>query len=215
MFERLEEQVFDFDYKDIKYYYNRTKKADRIRVEKDKEGKDKFVGIYSCPRCSGKGESWWQRDNGICYMCRGKGYYTLILNVTKNKSTAERRLQAEIDKRKSQETDGIRKQKENNLNRTLDKYGDIFYLILDTLEYSTYKSREYLKSKGARWNPDFNCWWVTKSETTLEDFKDFELKEIITKDSMNDYNVIDYEPIRHLVYEHRQKIEISKGVIIA
>lgn len=211
----MENKIFDFEYQDSKYYYIRSRKADRIRVDKDKEGKPKYIGIYKCSKCGGEGSSTWSRDNGICYDCHGLGYYTIILNTTKNLSTAERRLQAEKDKREAAKDENYKKMIEDNLRKTEYIYGDTFCTILDTLEYSTYKSREYLKSKGARWSYDFNSWFVKKSETTEEDFKDFVLKEYKTKDYLNEYNKVEYLSIRNDVMEYKDKLEQSKGEVIA
>lgn len=210
----MENEIFDFEYKDEKYYYIRSRKADRIRVDKDKDGKPKFVGMFNCTKCGGKGSSTWNRDNGMCYDCHGLGYYTIILNTTKNKSTAERRLQAEKDRKEAEKDENFKKMVGSNLQKTEYVYGDAFCIILDTLEHSTYKDREYLKSKGARFSYDFNSWFVKKTETTDKDFKDYVLKEYKTKEHLNEYNRIDYTQIRSDVIEYKDKLEQSKGEVI-
>lgn len=206
----LKEQIFDFEYEGTKYYYLRKSKADNIRLEKDKDGNNIFRGVYKCTRCGGKGESWWQRDNGICYECRGLGHTTIKLDVTKNISTAERRLQAIKDK----EDTGERLRIRDNLQRMINLYGNEFVLILDTPEYSTYKSREYLKSKGAWWNPEFGCWWTKKTAGVITDFKDFKLLSVKLETVLNEYNIVDSNKLRRAVLSYMDELESKKGVVI-
>lgn len=213
MFGILEEQVFEFEYNGTTYYYNKTRKADQVRVEKDKEGKDRFVGKFKCTRCNGQGQSTWRRDNGICYECRGLGYYTNILTATKNKETAERRIVAKKKKKEAQKDENYKKMIADNLKRTMIKYGEKIYLILDTVEYSTYKSREYLKSKGAWWNPDWMSWWV-RSIDNEEDFKDFQVYEINVSDVLNEYNKVNDMKIRTVVLHYIDWLESKKGEVI-
>lgn len=210
----MENKIFDFEYQGIKYYYIRNRKADRVRVEKDKDGKDKFVGIFNCTKCGGAGQGGWRRDNGICYDCHGLGYYTIILNTTKNISTAERRIKADKEKKERQQDENRKKMLEDNLRRNLYKYSEIFYIILDTLEHSTYNEREYLKSKGARWNPDWDCWYVKKYDNVESDFKDFQIYEIPLEKVMNENNWISWTTIRGVVLKYKDWLESKRGVEI-
>lgn len=210
----LEDRIYDFEYQGTKYYYIRKSEANTIKVEKDKFGKDRFIGVYKCTRCGGEGQSNWRPHNGICYECKGIGHTTVILDTTKNISTAERRLQASKDKKEAEKNEAQKQLLERNLQNTQNLYGDEFYLILDTLEYSTYKSKEYLKSKGARWNPDWTCWWTKSTDTVAEDFKDFQLYKIPVKEVINEYNRIKNDGIRTAVYKYRDWLESKRGVVV-
>lgn len=208
------EQVFEFEYNNVTYYYNKVRKAESIRVEQDKDGKDKFIGRFTCGRCGGQGQSTWRPHNGICYECKGLGYYTNILNTTKNKETAERRIAANIAKKEAQRTEAQNKLLADNLQKTTSMYGDKFHVILDTKEFSTYGSREYLKSKGARWNPDWQCWWTKHTDTVDEDFKDFQTYEIPVSMVLNEYNRIDNFRLRGTVLKYLDWLEAQKGKVI-
>lgn len=209
-----QEKVYEFEHNGIKYYYNKYREADGIIVEKDKEGKDRFIGKFNCLKCNGKGQSSWRRDNGICYDCRGLGYWTNILNVTKNKETAERRIIAKAEKKQKQLDENYKLCIERNLEYNLKKYGEVFYIILDTLEHSTYTEREYLKSKEARWNPSWNCWWSKKTDTIKEDFKDFKLCKISFDKVKNESNCINDSTIRDIVIENKVSLDNKRGVLI-
>lgn len=212
MFE-MEERVFEFEYNGTTYYYNRVREADNVIVEKDKDGKDKFIGKFKCGRCNGQGYSTWRRSNGICYECRGLGYSKYILLTTKNKSTAERRIVAKKEKKEAERDENYKKMLATNMEKTIAKYGESFYLVLDTIEYSTYKSRDYLKSKGVWWNPDWMCWWI-KSIGNEEDFKDFQTYKIAVSDVLNEYNRIDDMKIRSVVLKYLDWLETKKGRVI-
>ena len=41
----MENEIFDFEYQGIKYYYIRNRKADRVRVEKDKDWLESKRGV--------------------------------------------------------------------------------------------------------------------------------------------------------------------------
>lgn len=204
------EKVFNFEYDGIVYYYNRLRKADQIKVERDSENKLRFLGRFNCSRCGSRGESTWNRDNGVCYECRGKGYTEIILNTTKKLSTAERRVQAKFDKKQNEQGEWYNKLIENNILITKSTYSDSFYLILDSKTRSTYKDREYLKNYNARWNPLWRCWWIKFYDDAKIDFTGFKLILIRTKDVLNDYNKIDDEKIHAIVYEYNLILEQLK-----
>lgn len=208
------EKVFQFEYQGITYYYNRIKEPERVRVEKDKEGKPEFIGLFDCPRCSGKGSSWWNRDNGICYLCHGLGYTSIKLNVTKNKGTVERRIQANIEKKEREQTEAMKQQLEKNLQKSLDTYGESFYLILNTEEHSTYLDRMYLKMCGARWNPDFNSWWIKDENYKEKVLKDYKIIEMKTRENMNEYNVVVGDNVKKVVTNYNKELEDKKGDVI-
>lgn len=210
----MEEQVFSFEYEGMTYYYNRVDKPDNIILEKDSNNKDKFIGRFKCPRCGGKGQSTWRPSMGICYMCRGKGYYTNILNVTKNIETAKRRIASKVAKRSKQEEEKRQELLNKNMEYTVKRYSDEFYIILDTLETSTYKTREYLKSKKAMWNPDWICWWIKAEIMNEEDFKDYKICKIPVNTVLNEYNRVDNDKVRLTVTNYLDWLDKKRGKVI-
>lgn len=210
----MEEKVFSFEYQETKYYYNKDREADSIVLEKDSNNKDKFIGRFKCPKCNGKGQSTWRPNMGICYLCRGKGYYTGVLNVTKNLSTAERRIASKIAKRSKQEEEKRQELLNKNKEYTARRYSDEFYIILDTLETSTYKTREYLKSKKAMWNPDWMCWWMKAETMNEEDFKDYKICKIPVNMVLNEYNRVDNDKVRFTVIDYMDWLEKKRGKVI-
>lgn len=215
----MEDAIFDFEYEGTKYYYIRCAKADRILVDKDKHGKTRFKGAYRCVRCGGEGEGNWQRDNGICYECWGTGYSKVILETTKNLETAQRRLKVKQDKAKEIQ-DRIEKQMkerkehqlEYNLERIVKQYTETFYLILDTLDKSTYYEREYIKSKGGHFNYSFCSWWIPKYDNIQNDFKDFYIQEIQTRKVLDEYNELDVEPLYKIVTNYKKELDNKREV---
>lgn len=214
----MNKEIFEFEKDNITYYYIRARKADNIWVETDSQGKPKFTGVFNCSRCGGQGQSFmWKRDNGICYGCHGLGYTTVTLDVTKNKSTAERRLEALKVKAKKQEEEEIKRceqrraeAKVRNTAWTLKTYSENFYVILDTLEKSTYEEREYIKSKGGRWNYSMSCWWVKASDTVEEDFKDFKIYKLPTEKLLKDNGELDTSRINLAVIDYNYELNKKK-----
>lgn len=202
-------QIFTLEYNNETYYYVRENPIDDFEVKHLSCNKIQFIGIFKCTTCNGNGFGAWRPANGICYKCKGSGYNKIILNVTKHKQIAQRRLQAILNKQEVQQQENIQKRRQRNLNKNLYLYSNTFYIILDTKEHSTYLEKEYLKSKNARWNPDWGCWYVKYSESVENDFKNFKLYKISLKNIMNEDNYIDWLPIRKAVMEERQKL--SKG----
>lgn len=181
-----EEAIYDFDYEGTKYYYIRRSKADKVVVEKDKYNKNRYIAVYKCCKCHGKGEVHWLRDNGICYDCGGKGFYTIILDPTKNLQTAERRLNKIITDRDNRYNEF----RNDNLKKTMEKYSKSFYAITDDKK-STYNEREYLKSLGAKWNPDARCWTIKEELIKGNELEGFKTFRYITEDTLNEYYTID------------------------
>lgn len=214
--EEMLDKIFEFERDGITYYYIRKSRADSIWTDTE-NGKTKFTGVFTCSKCHGEGHGLWRRDNGICYSCHGLGYSTVKLNVTKNKSTAERRLQTmKVNKEKRQQEELIRCEKRReearirNTEWTLKTYTESFYLILDTLEKSTYEEKEYIKSKGGRWNPAFSCWWVKASDTVEEDLKDFKLVKLLRKNLMKENGEIDSTRINIAVLDYNYELNLKK-----
>lgn len=216
----MEKKIFDFEYKETKYYYIRYSKVDKIIISEDKNGKLKFKGSYKCTRCKGTGQVIWRRDNGICYACHGYGYINVSLNTTKNKSTAERRLKfLEIKKEEQQKQELIKCEQrrlamiKRNIDYTFKKYTDNFYLILDTLEKSTYNNKEYIKSKGGYWSYSFNCWWIPVSNLVVNDFKGFKLYKMTTKNLIEENGELDTFKVNEFVLNYKKELNYEKDLI--
>lgn len=198
----MEDKIFSFNYNGKQYYYHSTYEIEKFTVNTDKRGKLKFREKCKCTKCSGTGYVVWKRDNGICYNCHGYGYSFRTIKTAMNRETIERQIKKEEEKknlRKEKQQEYFNRQLENNKKKTQEDYSDIFYLILDNGKNTTYKYRKELKEKGARWNPVFGCWW-SKSN----DFKEFKLIPIRTKEVVNEYNVVDeYEvnQIKHKILD--------------
>lgn len=214
----VDEKIFEFEKDGITYYYIKRFEVDTIYKEKDKRGKDKFIGHIQCTKCHGTGEVVWRRDNGICYSCHGIGYLRVNLDVTKNRATAERRLQALAVKKEKQQKEEAERCKQRRLEAikrntewTFKKYTDNFYIILDTLDKSTYKEREYIKSKGGQWSYAFNCWWIPSNDNVKEDFKDFQIYELPTKNLLTDYGELDTFRVYQVVLAYLDKLKEKRG----
>lgn len=191
----MDYDIYKFNYNNETFYYIESIEPEEVIIEKDDlKNQIKYYGKYTCGRCHGKGNGWWPRDNGICYLCHGYGYTVKTLKVTKNYNTIIRRLNSI----KKKDIEDKQQFLNNNLNRMLKMYGDKFYLILDTKDKKTYDNREYLKSKGARWKPEFRCWWSKN-----KDIKDFDLIEVITQDHLNEFNIIITDQIQEIISNNR------------
>ena len=204
----MEEKIFSFNYNGKQYYYHSTHEIEKFLVNTDKHGRLKFRERCKCGKCGGTGYVVWRRDNGICYNCHGYGYIPRTIKTAMNKETVEKRMKREKEEqikkeklRKEKQQKYFNKQLEENKKRTVETYSDTFYLILDNGENTTYKHRNELKEKGARWNPTFGCWWSKNNN-----FKEFKLISIKTKDVLNEYYTVDeykVNQIKHNIIDEK------------
>lgn len=202
----MEEKIFEFkDENGTIYYYSSYEEYSEIRkIISKSNGKVKFKAVTQCWKCGGKGivYPFMHIYEGTCFACGGSGHQLTTLKVAKNKETIERRLKAKRDK----EQERIDNFANNNLKRTLEKFSEKFYIILDTPGHSTYDEKEFLKKeKEAHWDGWFRKWWSTRN-----DIENFDLLEIETRKVLTSTNTIDSELIDTLIYnylENKKKVK--------
>lgn len=201
---KFKKKIFRFEYEDNWYYYVATGEAVKITATRYKNNNLRFKGFYVCKNCNGSG--FLNSYGDICYCCNGSGYTSLILKTTLNLKTAENRLIAEKQKSEDNFISSYGDIITKNLNKTISTYSNKFYLILDSRTHSTYKEKALLKSKLARWDPSWHCWWVKYSPNIIQDLKDFNLILINTTDVLTDFNKINKEIITKYVSDNNKEI---------
>lgn len=154
--EFIKPTIKEVEFDNQKYYYSSVQDFDEVIQDINPLGKAKYYGVNRCWKCHGTGSVIWQRDNGICYECNGRGKLFTTLKVSKNKETIQRRLNRQKDKEKDVANKKTAKIKE--------QYGNNLVIVLDTEENKTYEWREYLKSHKGRWNPFISHWYIPESE---------------------------------------------------
>ena len=127
-----------------------------------------------CWKCGGSGQYAWF---GTCYACGGSGYHTKWVKaytpdeyekyVSAQEKAKEKRVAAAIAKKKELEDNS-----EVNKKALLEKFGfdaenPMVYLVAGG---NTYSIKDELKTRGGRYNADFN-WYFTKETEVPEGFE--------------------------------------------
>lgn len=190
MFEPIKQEIKEVEFDNQKYYYATTHEFLKVVKDVDLLGKVKYFGLDKCWKCHGTGSVHWQRDNGICYECRGSGRIATRLKLSKNRETIQRR----IDKKERLEKEKYDNAYNIELNKTLEKYGEKFYLILNG-EKNTYETKEDLKQKGSKFEGYIKAWW----NKSLDGITGYTTIEVITSDTLNEYGRLNYEKLEDMI----------------
>lgn len=194
----IKPEVMEVEIDNQKLYFSSYQQYDKIVKEVDElKGKVNYFGLKKCWKCNGTGSVHWQRDNGICYECHGRGKLVTKLKVSKNRETIQRR----IDKKEAQEKFKEENSYQIELAKTKERYGEIFYLILNG-EKNTYETREELKQKGCRFEGYIKTWWGR-----TKDLEGYKLIEVKTDEVLNSYGRVDMGKLAGILNKELFKIE--------
>ena len=197
----ITKEIFEFKDDNKTLYYAAYNEYDNI-IKRD----NKFYAKVKCRKCHGEGKiaPFIHIAKGTCFDCKGEGYQLIRLYTATNKETIERRLQKEIQKEQENEQKSKLTFNDASLRRTLDMYGEDFYLILDTKDKSTYHNKEALKEDGCRWNSFFGAWYNKGKE--IEGFHNI---KIHTKDYLTGDNILKVDKIKEIVDNYRKSIGLK------
>ena len=127
----------------------------------EKNGKQYITVKEPCPRCGGTGvlTHFYHCDHGVCFKCRGGGYFEKVVRIytekelaRMNKAKEQKREKAEKERRARQ----LKKQYEWPVRNGFDEDGMTWifvkgdtYAIKDTLKNAGYKFNKQLGWHGA------------------------------------------------------------------
>lgn len=129
----------------------------------DRNGKKYATAKVNCYRCNGKGEIpyFGHIDQGVCFLCGGKGYFTKECRLYTDEERAK--LDAQAERKRERELEKKRAEAEGKRKAWLDKYGISDGNIYIVAGCNTYEIKDMLKELGAKYYSGLNWFFGTQS----------------------------------------------------
>lgn len=151
---------------------------DLVYIKTDKNG-TKYYNDINCPRCSGYGElSKWEHTGRICYACGGDGKrpQPKIVKVytPEYEAKLEARRAAKAIKKNAEKEADSKQMISEMFARSIKEMGfgenGIGYVHYG----NTYRNKDLLKSKGARWSMELKA-YIAPAKIEAKDVKVYEV----------------------------------------